>query len=114
MKLALVMDDSYYNSEDAILGNNRVPKGSILTVVERLSDAKKAKENWWITPKEVLEDYIPNDGSIEVYSSEPFKVLYLVKLSDGSWQRITQNEEESFRSLGQETKIMYKGENYGT
>lgn len=114
MKLALVMNDSYYNSEFAISENNRVQKGSILKVVEKLSDTEKAKQGWWITTKEVLEDWIPNDGSIEVYSSEPFKVLYLVKLSDGSWQRITQNEEEAFRSLGKETKIMYKGENYGT
>lgn len=80
-----------------------INKGDIFQVVKEGPET----EEYGICEGFVSEGYVQEYyEEFEFFDSEP-KQIFIAKQSDGKWIEVTKNEEEAFRSLGKETKILY-------
>ena len=94
-------------TKDFDLEDNHVRLGSILTVVDRISDDEKRKEGWWLTPTEIKKGFL-NDVDYEVYTDEEPKKIYQFKTGSDSWVSLADVETmQCYASKGFETRTLY-------
>jgi hypothetical protein len=98
-------------TKDFDIDENHVRLGSLLTVVDKISDDEKRRGSWWITPTEINRRYAQrcaDDGDFELYTDEAPKMIFQFKTGSDNWVTLIDSETmQCYASKGFQTRTLY-------